>query len=419
MLLTFSRLWLTVKYLYMQHLENYYDFVPEITPRIMSGKLTYRICIKKEHTRTDGTCALYLSVYHKGQRKKLPLNMSVKVSQFDEKKQRVKKTCKSANDYNLLIEKMLSSLNKIEINFRLNNIEITVNKVIEDLLNPTIRICYNAFAEKYLDHEYDKQIIMLSTYKQQKGTLKKIRDYKNPLLFNEIDANFIKEFRSYLKHTLDNKSATIEGTMKNFKKYYNAANEAGLKLKMKPNKIKIGDMKGDFTFLTPEEVKTLHTFYRQPYINTTWCNILKRYLFSCFTGLRIGDIETINEDNFFDDNLVFNASKGGKITRLKLNDTAKSLIKLPHVFDGDYTRQYINRELKLIAKACNIKKRLYFHSSRHTFATNYLMCGGNVEELQELLNHSDIKTTMVYVHVVKKMKDRGIDRMDSIIQNSQ
>ncbi|TXE18636.1 site-specific integrase [Psychroserpens burtonensis] len=404
----------------MHNTLNHYDFVPEIVPRIMSGKLTYKICIKKEHIRTDGTCALYLSVYHIGKRKKLPLNISVKTMHFDEKRQRVKKICKNANDYNLLIEKMLAALNKIEINFRLNNEQITVEKVIEDLLNPTVRICFNAFADRYLEYEKEKQIIMPSTYRQQKSALSKIKAYKNPILFNEIDFQFIKEFRAYMKSTLKNKPATIEGTIKNFKKFYVAAGESGVSLKMKSTKIKVSEMKGDFTFLTPKEINALYHFYNQTYTNKTWKNILKRYLFSCFTGLRISDIETIGPDNFFDDILVFNAQKGGKLIRLKLNETARSLIELPEIFNGDYTREYINRELKLIAKACGIKKRLYYHSSRHTFATNYLMCAGNtVIELQEILQHSKIETTMIYVHVVRKIKDKGLDRMDSIIKNSQ
>src|SRR5690606_24744159 len=149
-----------------------------------------------------------------------------------------------------------------------------------------------------------------------------------------------------------------------------------------------GSMKGDFTFLVPEEVKALFEYYNNKYINPTWKNILQRYLFSCFTGLRISDIENITMDNIIGDTLVFTMQKTNKFIRVKLNETAFNLLSGEEkLFKGDYTREYINRELKQIAKAVGIKKRLYYHSSRHTFATNYLISGGKVENLQKLLGH--------------------------------
>ncbi len=41
------------------------------------------------------------------------------------------------------------------------------------------------------------------------------------------------------------------------------------------------------------------------------------------------------------------------------------------------------------------------HVARHTFATTYIRNGGNVLKLQKLLGHSQIKHTLVYVHLVE------------------
>lgn len=392
------------------------DFVPINVPQNMSGKITYRVNIKKEHTRIDGTNALYLSVYYNGDRKKLPLNISVPLAHFDSKKQRVKRINKHSTDYNLIIEKALATLNKIEVNFRLNNESISVDKIIQDYKNPTIRICFNAFALKYLEYQKEKNMLKHSTYRQQRATLLKIKAYKNPLLFSDINKNWAHEFRSYLRTKLKNKPATIEGTIKNFKKYLRAANDSGIKTELDYRDVKVKSMKGDFTFLMPSELKALYDFYKSPFINVTWKNILQRYLFSCFTGLRISDIEAINEGNFLEDHIVFNSIKTGKISRIRLNDTAKELINLPHVFNGSYSREHINRELKLIAKACSINKRIYYHSSRHTFGTNYLIAGGKVENLQKLMGHSKIETTMIYVHIVESMVDVEVNKMDQLLK---
>jgi site-specific recombinase XerD len=40
-----------------------------------------------------------------------------------------------------------------------------------------------------------------------------------------------------------------------------------------------------------------------------------------------------------------------------------------------------------------------WHSHRHTFASHFVMAGGNILTLQKLLGHADIATTMIYAHM--------------------
>ncbi|WP_422105597.1 tyrosine-type recombinase/integrase [Winogradskyella sp.] len=380
----------------------------------MSGKLNYNVCIKKEHIRTDGTCAIYINIYYRGKAKKVNLNISVPPKEFDVKKRRVKSKYKYAKDYNLLIEKKLSELHEIEVSYRLNDESISLDKVLEDLNHPSLRVDFNVFARKRLEYELEHGIIKSSTYRQQKGFIEKMKRFRNPLLFIDINDDFIKELRAYLKR-IGNQKPTVEGTLKNFKKYLHLANSNGIRTELQYQDIKVSSMKGNFTFLHPKELKLLYEFYNSPFINDSWKNILQRYLFSCFTGLRISDIETLNEDNFIGEHLVWTSKKTNNFNRIKLNTTAQSLIEFPHIFNGKYTREHINRELKQIAKACGIKKRLYFHSSRHTFGTNYLIAGGSLRNLQKALDHSKIETTEVYAHVVDELMNKEINLMDDLI----
>ena len=381
----------------------------------MSGKITYKIRIKKEYTRSDGTCALYLDIYQNRTKKKLNLNLSVPIEFFDDKKQRVKPSYKFANDYNLLIEKLLSDINSIEVNYRLNNDKLTIDKLLEDLTQPSLRINFNLFYDKLLEHQHDNKIIKHSTYKQQLATLGKLKRYKDPLVFADMDVEWLAKFKHWLKTSENNKPATVEGTIKNIKKYLKAANDKGIRTPLNYKDIKVKQVEGEITFLLSNEVKTLYNYYNSDFINPTWKAILQRYLFACFTGLRISDIHSITEDNFLDDTLVFNAKKTGKLQRLKLNKTALSLVELPHVFSGTYAEQTINKELKNIATAVGIKKRLYFHSSRHTFATNYLISGGQLQNLKKLLGHSKIDTTMIYSHVVDSLMNKEVGYLDDIV----
>ena len=50
-----------------------------------------------------------------------------------------------------------------------------------------------------------------------------------------------------------------------------------------------------------------------------------------------------------------------------------------------------------------------FHDLRHTFASHFVMRGGDLKTLQEILGHSDIKTTMRYAHLSKAHKAAAIN----------
>jgi integrase/recombinase XerD len=389
--------------------------VPKNVPIKINGKVNKRIVIKKDYVRNDGTCALYLSVSINGKRKRIPLNISVHPSKFNTKNQRIKGKSQVAVDSNMLIGQALARINDIELTYRLSNRILDVVTLQKEYINPTPNYDFIKFYEYELQHQ--KKYLMQSTYRQQVSTLNKLKSWKSYIAFSAIDENLIKEMELHFKNVLKNKKVTIASSLKNFKKYLHIANNKGINTSLSFNDIKVPNMTGSRTYLDKDEIRLFYNYWRSDFIKLSHRLVLSKFLFSVFTSLRISDIQNIKRENIIGDFLAYNSSKTGKFNKIKLSDSALQFINHKgELFSDNYSGEHINRALKEIALFLAVNKKVSFHVARHTFATQYIINGGNVVNLQKIMGHSNIRETMIYVHIVDRLLNDEIDLLDNILK---
>ena len=74
----------------------------------------------------------------------------------------------------------------------------------------------------------------------------------------------------------------------------------------------------------------------------------------------------------------------------------------------------IQKTVREAIKKAGIVKHAAVHTLRHSFATHMLMNGVNIREIQELLGHKNIETTMVYTHVIRDISNAPKSPLDSL-----
>jgi site-specific recombinase XerD len=78
----------------------------------------------------------------------------------------------------------------------------------------------------------------------------------------------------------------------------------------------------------------------------------------------------------------------------------------------------IQKAVGRATRKAGIAKQVSVHTLRHSFATHLLMKGVNIREIQNLLGHQNVETTMIYTHVMRDMTTAPKSPLDLLWEGS-
>jgi site-specific recombinase XerD len=253
--------------------------------------------------------------------------------------------------------------------------------------------------------------------KMQKSTLNYVKKFKGGFTpIAQIDEKWIEDFQNFL---ISNNLAA--GTVNVYSSIVRTALSRAVRDKIilsnpSKNVKRIKVPRSNRVWLNEAELRLL--------IDTPIDDKVKRaFIFGCFTGLRISDLNSLTwgEIERSPLQIVKQQKKTKESVCIPISETAWEIIndKTIHdhherVFPLLNEKTKYNRKLIQWAEKAGIDKRIGWHTARHTFAVMTLEAGADLYTVSKLLGHTDISTTQIYAKVTDKLKHAAVEALPKI-----
>lgn len=342
---------------------------------------------------------------------------------FDEKLQLLTERYPGDPDvdaHNAKLNHIKTIINKMTTKAYVDDYNLRLNHIIDSITKNKVYVNFYLFMAEEMRDRYKSKEISYETFRKHKSSLQRFSEFwgSDYIPISEITLDKISKFDAQQK-SKDKMHNTVSAYHKDIKTYINRALSKRI-IKENPYKeFKFNFVAGDREALEQEDVTTLIILYEQKLLRPDHHEILKRVLFSCLTGVRISDTHRLKKENIRDRRLVFYPKKGqryGKLMKVPLNDYAYDLVKdAEDLLFKPYSDDFINEAFKIIAARAQIDKNLSYHSTRDTFGTLYIELGGDPFSLKELMGHTNIATTQLYVKMAARKKTSLVQNFNSLI----
>ena len=384
--------------------------------------------LRSNYVNKEGKTSVMLRIYLNNERLSLgSTGISVKSSQWDKEKERIKGRTTEALNTNLQLDNIASGLQSIFRRIEMSDV-VSLERIKSEFLGKKEEI--DTLMQLFEKHNGDvaKQVgVSVGKATLQKYNVCKRhflefleKQYKrSDLKLTELTYVVIREFDLYLRTEVGQNPNTATKTMKTFKTITLLGQKMGVLLHDPFMNHRFHIEPVNRGFLTDEEI--LCIAHKQ--INIPRLELIRDiFIFSCFTGLAYIDVSNLTPDH-----IVTLGDKQWIMTQRQKTsvETNVLLLDIPKAIIAKYggktyrngklfpmlTNQKTNSYLKEIADICGIKKNLTFHLARHTFATMSLSKGVPMESVSKMLGHTNIRTTQIYARITNKKIEHDMEEL--------
>jgi len=268
-------------------------------------------------------------------------------------------------------------------------------------------------SEKNFMMFWDDVCVNNPEHKRLRSVYNVVYEYvKGFLNFKDINERWWDGFKRYMLEKRKNTPNTVETALQLIKATLNRAVRAKLLNKNPLADIKQRRVKVDRAYLTFEEIK------RMSEAPCLYPELKRAFLFSCFTGLRLSDIEQLTYKHFVNDSINIVQEKTGDHVNVPLSETAIDLLGTAYksapldqlVFELP-SRSQMHGAMRAWVKASGINKKVTYHTSRHSFATLAITNSVEIAVLSKIMGHSDLRTTQVYAKIVDEKTREAVAKL--------
>jgi site-specific recombinase XerD len=387
--------------------------------------------------KKSGKCPVMGRISVDGKSTAFSTGLDVLPEQWDAKAGLATGKSKEANDANKHIEKLYTELNGYYKKLIENSGYVTAETLKNALQG--IGMNQNTLMQEFseLVEEKRKSVwikIQPNTFFAYIPAFRHMKEFLqqkygvSDIPFGQVDISFIEAYSLYLKIELRMMPRTVKTNMIPFRTCVARAKHKGL-IRQDPFfdyvPEKIIPKRSWLTNAEIERLMQVHTKY------ATWNFTRDMFIFSTFTGIAIADLKNLRHDNIQRQEdgglwIVLNRQKTGTASYIPLLDIPIRILDKyrDSEFAGEcgrvfklQTRVSMNLQLKHLAKAAGIDKRLTFHMSRFSFATTICLTQGvPIESLSQMMGHLSIKTTQIYAEVTKMKIDEDMTNLAERIE---
>ena len=393
-------------------------------------KVVYRF-LENKRLKKDGTAPIYILAYQTGgERRYFKTGICISPKQWNPEKRIVNHPRK--RELNTQLRNQLNEMESFILEKEKRSLPINL-QILGDYSHSQIDLSFSDF---YFD-QVQTTSTNTGTIRDQMLTLTYLKEIKPIIYFNELKKALIHRFEAHLlkKELAVN---TIAKHHKNLKKYINRAIDFEyLDMNKNPYRgFKVKRQQTERVFLRQQEVDKLENLTFKP--EERFLELTRDFfLFCCWTGLRKSDATELKHIHLVETNegLVYQKMSrktkkphylslhklfGGKPERLMQRylkeyediyfDDPDNIVP---IFMGK-CNQVLNRQLKTIASLAGLRielqEKISIHIARHTFGT-IMVQKVPLNVVQRLMQHSNIRETQIYLHLVESMVNDALDRV--------